>query len=40
MLPLDVFISLKIKGGKLFVEGEEVHNAIKKNKFSVDFLVG
>lgn len=30
MLPLDLFISIELKSGKLYVDGEEVTNGYKK----------
>jgi len=40
MLPLDIFVNVEKKGGKLYIDGEEVTNGLKKNQIVIDFSVG
>lgn len=40
MLPLDHFITIEKKNGKIYVDGDEASGALKKGSLIVDFMVG
>ena len=39
-LPYDIFVDLKVEGGKVYANGVECSGAFKNNKLQIDFAVG